>query len=269
MNRLSQQAAPTGKKPWLCRLFQGKGYVLAPWGVLLILFLIWELTARFSEVPAYILPPMSQIIAGTVSKFPGELWPHFLLTLRVIVVGFLVATLLGMLLAAIFSQFHIITKAVTPVIIWLVITPLITLIPLMTLWLGYDPVLRTYVVIVQATPIVTLNTLNGFNHVDKDKLELAKAVGCNRVQRFVKVIFMNAMPQVFTGIKLGCINATIAALSADLVSGNAGMGFKITQFTKYNNIYMSYGSILVVGLIGLVLYKLVEAAERRVVRWRN
>lgn len=242
---------------------------IAPLTVLAVIFVVWEVAARTTGISEYILPPMTKIISGIVSKFPGEILPHFLLTLRVIVVGFLAATVLGMLLAAVFSQFRIITAAVTPVIIWLVITPMITLIPLITLWLGYDPVLRSYVVILQAVPIITLNTLNGFNTVDTEKLELAKAAGCTKMQRFTKIVFMNAMPQVFTGIKLGSVFSTIAALSADLVSGNAGMGFKITQFTKYNNINMSYGSILLVGLIGLVIYKIIEAVERRVVIWRN
>lgn len=243
--------------------------IITPLVVLAVILIVWEVVARTSGVSEYIMPPMSKILSGIVTKFPGEIWPHFLLTLRVILVGFICATILGIALAAVFSQFHIITKAVTPVIIWLVITPMITLIPLMTLWLGYDPVLRTYVVILQATPIITLNTLNGFNTIDTDKLELAKSAGCTRIQRFVKVVFMNAMPQVFTGIKLGCINATIAALSADLVSGNAGLGFKITQYTKYNNVYMSYGCILLVGLIGLTTYKIVERIEHKVVLWRN
>ena len=243
--------------------------IIPPWILLAIIFAVWEIAAKTTGISEYILPPMSKIIHGVITKFPGELLPHFLLTVRVIVLGFIFATILGISLAAIFSQFHIITKAVTPVIIWLVITPMITLIPLMTLWLGYDPVLRTYVVILQATPIIALNTLNGFVNVDNDKVELAKSVGCTRMQRFTKIVFMNAMPQVFTGIKLGSIFSTIAALSADIVSGNAGLGFKISQFTKYNNVYMSYGTIFLVGLIGLTLYKIIERIERRVVLWKN
>jgi ABC-type nitrate/sulfonate/bicarbonate transport system permease component len=187
----------------------------------------------------------------------------------VILIGFAVATALGMLLAALISQSGLVTRAISPVIIWLVITPLITLIPLLTLWLGYDPMQRVYVVIIQATPIITLNTLNGFTNLENEKVELARAVGCTKLQRFMKITFMNAMPQVFTGIKLGCINATIAALSADTVSGNIGMGFKIKQYIKYNNIDLAYGSIILVALIGLVTYNIVEAIEHKVVLWKN
>lgn len=87
-----------------------------------------------------------------------------------------------MLLAALISQSGLVTRAISPVIIWLVITPLITLIPLLTLWLGYDPMQRVYVVIIQATPIITLNTLNGFTNLENEKVELRApwaAPSCN------------------------------------------------------------------------------------------
>lgn len=242
---------------------------LAPLVVLAVIFIVCEYIARTGKVSEYILPAPSKIVTGVIQKFPGDIWPHFWLTLKVMLIGFVSATVLGMLLAALISQSGLVTTAISPVIIFLVITPMITLIPLLTLWLGYDPMQRVFVVIIQATPIICLNTLNGFTNLDVEKEELAKSVGCTKLQRFIKVTFMNAMPQVFTGIKLGCINATIGALSADTVSGNIGMGFKIKQYIKYNNIDLAYGSIILVALIGLVTYNIVESIEHKVVLWKN
>ena len=107
---------------------------------------------------------------------------------------------------------------------------MITLIPLMTLWLGTDPNLRVIIVIIQATPIICMNTLNGFIHVEQEKLELAKSIGATKLQTFVHITFMNALPQVFTGIKLGCIFSTIGAVSADFVSRGQGLGDRIIKF---------------------------------------
>jgi ABC-type nitrate/sulfonate/bicarbonate transport system permease component len=90
------------------------------------------------------------------------------------------------------------------------------------------------VVIIQATPIITLNTLNGFTNIEGEKLELAKSVGASKLQTFIKIIFMNAMPQVFTGIKLGCIFSTIGAISADFVAGTVGLCSRNVHLTKYN-----------------------------------
>ncbi|MEG1242544.1 MAG: ABC transporter permease subunit [Oscillospiraceae bacterium] len=242
---------------------------LAPLVVLIIIAVTLELVARISGISKFILPAPSLIITSTLQKFSVDILPDFLFTLKIILVGFAVAVPLGMLLAALFSQFNILVKAISPVIIWLVITPMITLIPLLMLWLGMDPNLRVIVVIIQATPIITLNTLNGFTTVEGEKLELARAVGATKLQAFFKITFMNAMPQVFTGIKLGCIFSTIGAISADFVAGSVGMGFRIVQYTKYNLTELTYGCIIIIALIGIVLYNIVGMVERRVVLWKN
>lgn len=242
---------------------------IAPLVVLVVVFTALEIIARTSGISKYILPPPTQVVYQTITKFPTDLWPHFIFTVKIIVLGFLIAITLGMLLAAVITQFDILVKAVSPVIIWLVITPMITLIPLIMLWLGTEPNLRMIVVIIQAVPIITLNTLTGFTTVEKDKRELARSVGATKFQAFTKIIFMNAMPQVFTGVKLGCIFATIGAISADFVAGTKGLGFRIVQYTKYNMTELTYGCILIVALIGLVLYSIVSAVEKRVVLWKN
>ena len=146
---------------------------------------------------------------------------------------------------------------------------MMTLVPLMLLWLGTDPNLRLLVIIVQATPIITFNTLNGFTHIEKEKLELGAAVGASRLQAFTKITFMSAMPQVFTGVKLGCIFSVIGAISADFVGGKIGMGTRIVYYTKYNATAVTFGCIILVAIIGLALYYAVNALERRVVLWKK
>lgn len=242
---------------------------IAPITVFVVLFIGLEVIARTTGISRFVLPPPSQIIYQTATKFPADILPHFLFTFKVIGVGLLIAVTMGLGLAALFSQFDILVKAVSPVVIWLVITPMITLIPLIMLWMGTNPNLRMIVVIIQATPIITLNTLTGFTTVETDKLELAKAVGATKMQAFTKITFMNAMPQVFTGIKLGCIFSIIGAISADFVAGTVGLGFRIIQYTKYNMTELTYGCIIIIGIIGITLYSLVSYIEKRVVLWKN
>lgn len=80
---------------------------------------------------------------------------------------------------------------------------------------------------------------------------------------------MNALPQVFTGIKLGCIFSTIGAVSADFVSRGQGLGDRIIKFTKYSNFEESYGCIVLIALIGITLYTIVEMIEKRIVLWKK
>ena len=74
--------------------------VIAPLVVLAVLFVFFEIIARTTGISEYILPAPSKIVSGIWEKFPVDIWPHFILTLKVILIGFAVATALGMLLAA-------------------------------------------------------------------------------------------------------------------------------------------------------------------------
>lgn len=242
--------------------------ILAPLVVLAIIIIALEVGLRIFGIPAYVMPLPTNILTGTIKQFHVIL-PDMLFTIKMILIGYAVAVPAGILLAAVFSQIDLVVKAVRPLIICLTITPMITLIPLMTLWMGTDPNLRVIIVIIQAVPIICLNTLNGFTNVEQEKLELARSVGASKLQTFVYVTFMNAMPQVFTGLKLGCIFSTIGAVSADFVSRNIGLGDRIIKFLKYSNFEQSYGCIVIIALIGITFYTIVEMIEKRVVLWKK
>lgn len=242
--------------------------IIAPLIVLVLIIVALEVGLRVFDVPSYVMPLPTDIFRGTIDKF-SVILPDMLFTIKMILIGYIIAVPAGILLAAVFSQFELIVKAVRPLIICLTITPMITLIPLMTLWMGTDPNLRVIIVIIQAVPIICLNTLNGFTTVEQEKLELARSVGASKLQMFIYVTFMNAMPQVFTGLKLGCIFSTIGAVSADFVSRNIGLGDRIIKFLKYSNFEQSYGCIVIIALIGIIFYSIVEAIEKHVVLWKK
>jgi ABC-type nitrate/sulfonate/bicarbonate transport system permease component len=244
-------------------------HTLSPIFLFIALFLLLEIVIRTTGISRTVLPTPTGILTETIKNFGSDLWPHFIFTLKVVVIGFIVATILGMSLAAIFSQYDLLVKAVSPFIILLVVMPMITIVPLFMLWLGFDPNIRILVVILQASPIIMLNTLSGFTSVETEKLELMRSMGASKLQTFFKVILPNAMPQVFTGIKLGCIFSTIGAISADFVGGSIGLGFRILQYSGLVMTEMTYGTILIVALIGITLYQLVSFTESKVIVWRK
>lgn len=242
--------------------------IVAPLVVLAILVFGLQIICTLFDINEHVIPKPFDMITETIRVF-GDILPHFLFTIKIVLLGFIISVPLGMLIAAVLSQSKILISALSPIILVLVITPMMTLVPLMLLWLGTNPNLRLLVIIVQATPIITFNTLNGFTHVEKEKLELGASVGASKLQTFIKITFMNAMPQVFTGVKLGCIFSVIGAISADFVGGKIGMGTRIVYYTKYNSTAVTFGCIILVAIIGLVLYYSVSALERRVVLWKK
>lgn len=241
--------------------------IIAPVLLFVAFIGLWELFVRFSGISRMILPSPLAIFEAMQKNFSRDIWPQMLFTLKVILSGYFIAVPTGILAAAICSQYKLITKAITPLVILLVVTPMITMVPLFMLWMGFDSKVRIIVVVLQATPVIMLNTLTGFQTIEVSKLELMRSMGATRMQTFMKIIFPNALPQVFTGLKLGCIFSTIAAMSADLAAGKYGLGYRIQQYSSLIMTEMAFGTILVVALIGIVFFQIVLSIEKRVIVW--
>lgn len=243
--------------------------ILAPLVVFVILFGGWEIIVYAFQIPRQVLPAPSAIMGAMIKNFVSDIFQHFLITLYVITIGFIVGVPVGIALAALLSQFKIIEKAFSPYVILLVTTPLITLVPLFMIWLGFGANVRVLVVILQTIPIVILNSITGFNSVDNSKLELANSMGATRTQTFFKVIFPNALPHVFTGIKLGAIFATISAIGAEFSGAKSGLGNRVMYFSKFIETELAFSCILLIAVIGITLFLTISRVERKVINWRR
>ena len=241
--------------------------VIAPLILLVVIVALLEAYVAATGISEKILPAPHVVARTTIMNFRRDLLADTLYTIRVILVGYLVAIPSGIILAAFVSQSKLLSGALTPFIVIVTVTPMITIIPLLMIWLGFSVKVRYIVVIAMALPIICLNTLVGFKNVEQQKLELFRAMGATRFQTFMKLIFPNALPQVFTGLKLGCIFSTIAAMSADLSIKKVGLGSRISAYAGLLNIKMTYGTIIIVALIGIILFTIVAQIEKRVIVW--
>ena len=115
--------------------------VIAPLVMFLLVFGIWELLCRVNETPAWFLPTPTAIFTAMVVNF-NEYLPHILVTLEVVLIGFLITIPVGLLLATLITRSPIISAALNPYVTFLVTTPMICLIPLLMLMLGYGLTLR-------------------------------------------------------------------------------------------------------------------------------
>ncbi|MFP3393057.1 ABC transporter permease [Brevibacillus sp. SIMBA_040] len=241
--------------------------VLAPVIMFFILFGTWQFAAVGFDIPRWILPNPVSIIETMFVSF-GEFAPHIGISIVTIVCGFLVAVPIGILLAALITNFKMIDTTLSPFVIFLVITPLITLVPLLMIWFGFGIEVKMLAVVIQSFPIVMMNSATGFNNVENIRLELMKSLCASRWQTFTMAILPSALPNVFTGIKLASIFATIAAVTSELIGGNIGIGSQIIKYSQYMQTEKAFACIFFTAIIGTTFYGLINLVERKIVRWK-
>ena len=242
--------------------------VAAPIVAALILLLAWEAVTRLLQIPEKLLPAPSAIIAALAENFADVIYKDLLISAKNIAIGYVLAVPLGFIAAALAAQFKLVVRAITPVLIILMVTPMATLVPIFKLTMGADSSLKIIVIVLQMAPVVALNSLTGFANPPKNNVDVMKAMGCGRWRTFFKVNIPNAMPHVFTGLKLGCILGTIASMVADMSVGQGGLGYRIKIYASYASTASAFATIFVAAVVGVVLFQIVSFLEKKIIVWK-
>lgn len=249
-------------------LFRTIRNVLAPLVTFLFIFGFWEWACRTYNLPAWLLPAPTRIFETMFTRFP-DFFPHILITLETTLIGFLIAVPLGIALATLITSNKLVSAALSPYVIFLVTTPLVTLLPILMLFFGFGQKVRILGVVLQAFAIVNMNTCTGILNVPEIRHELMQSMSASKMQRLRMVIYPSAAVDIFTGIRLSAIFSTTACISAEYVGGNEGLGSQIIKYAQFLKTTESFACIFFVTMIGLFMYGLVALSQRLVVYWKT
>ena len=227
-----------------------------------------ELLLRVFEVPQYIMPPPSMIIAALISDFP-LLAPHIGVTLTELVVGFAIGASIGFILAAVITQFPFVEKIVAPYILMLVTTPMLALVPLLILRFGFGLEPRIIAVALASGPMVMINSATGFRRVDLAKIALARSFGASTLQIFLKIRIPMAMPMVIVGLMIGSIFGLLTAVGAEMVGGSSGLGNRLAYYSSLIQMPQFFACILILATIGISIYVLFFLIGKKWASWET
>jgi len=237
------------------------GYALPPVGLILIILLIWQLAA--GSVPDWQFPAPAKIFASMLYDF-GDIAPHLLLTCRNILIGFLIAVSLGLLVASAGYFYRAFGMAVTPLINLMCIIPLITLVPLLMLWVGFGSTAKITAIVLQSFPIVNLNASTSFANVDTLRLEFMRSMRAAKLQTLFRCMLPDAAQGIFTGIKLSMVFSITTEIAGEIVGGSEGVGARLIQYTMYMKMPQAFACVFYIALTGGALYLILNYLEYRI-----
>jgi len=215
--------------------------------------LVWQLVFTWRGVPTYVMPRPSEIGIALVNIAP-TIWPHILTTLRELLTGYLVGASIGIVLAAVVTQFPFVEKIITPYILILITTPMVALVPLLMLKLGFGLAPRYIAVGLAVGPMVMINSSTGFRRTDAAKLALAKVYGASTLQSFIKIRFPLALPMIIVGLMVGGIFGLLTAVGAEMVGGSTGLGNRLMYYSGLARMDSFFAVLVLVATIGISLY---------------
>ena len=214
-----------------------------------------ELLLTAFKVPQYVLPKPSLIVTALFTEWTF-IWPHILITLYELFVGFAIGGSIGFVLAAVITQFPFVEKVVTPYILLLVTTPMLALVPLLILRFGFGSEPRIIAVALASGPMVMINSATGFRRVDLAKIALARSFGASTLQIFTKIRIPMAMPMIIVGLMVGSIFGLLTTIGAEMVGGAEGLGSRLTYYSALIRMPQFFAIILILAILGISIYVL-------------
>lgn len=244
------------------------GEVLAIISVAVVIIGGAEIAIRTMEIPQYIMPPPSAIVAALFTDFEF-IGPHLGHTLVELFAGYFIGASIGLVLAAIITQFPFAEKIVAPYILMLVTTPMLALVPLLILRFGFGYEPRIIAVALASGPMVMINAATGFRRVDLAKIALARSFGASTFQIFLKIRVPMALPMIIVGLMIGAIFGLLTAVGAEMVGGGFGLGNRLTTFSATLQMPQFFAVILILSILGILIYVFFFLVGKKWASWES
>jgi ABC-type nitrate/sulfonate/bicarbonate transport system permease component len=242
--------------------------------LLILLWQVWAMTLPTGSpapAPVKVLESMADLVMG------GSLLSATVQSLGRVLLGFAVASVLGITLGLLMGSSPMLRENLDPIIeSFRPIAPM-AILPIAILWLGTGTPTALAIVAYASFFPVLINTVHGVSRVDRKLVLAARTMGMSRLTILTRVVLPGAMPAILLGARLAMGVAWTAIIAAELAVGSksgggssGGIGQMMFVFYAYNiDLNAIVVCMAVVGVVALLIDRLFRAAERHLIPWRQ
>jgi NitT/TauT family transport system permease protein len=236
-------------------------------GLLLLFIGLWELLARLEVIDTFIMSSPSKIWETflTLSK-GGDIFKHMWTTLYETIVSFLLATVLGTLIAIILWFSSTVRRVFEPYLVVLNALPKIALGPIIIIWVGAGTNAIIAMALLISLIITIINTLTGFIAVDREKLLLMETLHANKLQTLFKLVLPANIPTIMGCLKINVGLAWVGTIMGEYLVSKAGLGYLIVYGGQVFNLSLVMCSTVLLCLLAAGMYAVVALIEKLVIK---
>lgn len=239
---------------------------LAPIVAGLLFLVAWQMYVS-AALPDFVARP-SGIVAAIPSTLADiEFWHSMWLTISSILEGVAIGSLLGVLVGVAMGRVRALGWFLSLYIRALYSLPLIALVPLIILLVGYQPAARLIVVAVSTFLPVAVTTADGTRAIPKDYLEVGRIFGARTRHVWLGIALPSAMPHIVTGIELGFARGITNAIAVEVLASIPGMGMAVFEKSAELNEDASFVYVLTLAVFAVMVRVLIIQARRQLAPW--
>lgn len=262
----------TGRR---ARRWSRRGDVVVPVAAVgVVIFGCWELVARAGLVTEIILPPPTAVVRelaffvtnlGGVRGYAYDAW----VTLQEVLLGFVLGSAVGLLFGGLIAEFPLVRRGLLPYAVAFNSMPRIAFAPLFIVWFGFGIAPKVLMAAFICVFPVFVNSVAGFASQQPEELDLMASLRASRWRTFTRLKLPQALPYIFAGVRTAMAFAVIGAIIGEFEGSQRGIGYLIKLASSQLRVDRVFALLIVLSTMGLVLYRVLELAERRIVFWRR
>lgn len=235
-----------------------------------VAFLAWEIVARSSGIPSFLLPSPEDVAGQLVRAWTvGELPRHIAATLVEILAGLALGLALALGLGYGLAKSPALERFVSPYLVASQSVPVVALAPLLVIWFGPGRMSKILICALIVFFPALVNTILGLRSVPPELRDLLRSLRASAFHTFTKLEVPAASPAVLSGLRVGATLSVIGAVVGEFVAAEEGLGFLLNVARGQYNTPLVFGCVLVLVGLALGLYGLTSLLEARLLRWRD
>jgi ABC-type nitrate/sulfonate/bicarbonate transport system permease component len=235
---------------------------------LLLVVLFWQLYATISD-DSLIVGPWDVARATVDLTATGELWDYAQSSAVSMVFGMLAGSLSGLVIGLLVGRFRLVEIALDPYISALYATPLVAIIPVLIVLLGFGLTSKIVIVSIFVFFPVAINTAAGVRAVPRDLTELARTFCSTELQAWRDIVVPASLPFIVTGLRLAVGRGLIGVVVAEFETAVTGLGYLILSKSRRFLMAESLVPVVVLMLVGFLLYGALKRVENRMLARRQ
>ena len=252
------------RKRYLSKIKREKLFVSFFRFLIIFIFIIgWEILARFDIINTFTFSSPSLIIKTFTELLRnGTLFSHIGITLYEVILCFFLATIIGLLFAALLWFIPILSKIIGPYLTVLNSLPKVSLGPLIIIWVGASINSIIFMSLLISTFITIINIYNGFISTNKNYIILLKSFGANKWQIFRNVVFPSNIQTIISALKINISMNLIGVIMGELLVSKKGIGYLIMYGSQVFNINLVITGVVILGIISYLMYFVIDKFEK-------
>ena len=275
MSNLEQESAPhmakvmsQEHKVYLRRVRMEKLWI---WFIQLLILVVaialWEIFANAKIVDPFITSQPSRVIKTIIRLYEeGVLFQHIGITCLEAVIGFVLGTLLGTIIAIILWWSEFLCKVLEPYLVVLNSLPKIALGPVFIVWIGAGPAAIIVMTLAISLIVTVLEVLNGFLAIDEEKIKLIQTFGGTKFQVLTKVLLPASFPTIINALKINVGLSWVGVIVGEFLVSKAGLGYLIVYGGQVFKLDLVMTSVIILGVAATLMYQGVVFLEKLLVK---